>query len=209
MWNSFFNPDNWLFKPFGKFVDIVMLSFLWALCGAVLLPFGAATTALYDSVARCLRGEEPGPLARFFRTLRSELITGGIAGLIVLILGYGLASLHSLLYVQANTGSRVWGTVYIAFWVLLVLINGMLTYIFPVLSRFEFKVGSLISTGIRLSVAHLPSTLLLGIVTTVSIIAVYVMIWPVLFVPALWALVASLPLERIFRPFMEAQDKED
>ena len=66
------------------------------------------------------------------------------------------------------------------FWVLLAAINGVLAYLFPPLSRFEFKVGGLLSTGVRLAMAHLPSTLL-------------------------WALGASLLLERIFRPYMEAR----
>ena len=209
MWNSIFNPDNWLFKPFGKLVDIVILSFSWALCSVVLLPFGGATTALYDAVAHCLRGGEQGPYARFFRSLKSNLLTGGVVGLILLALAFGLSCLHGLLYALADTGDRTWGLIYIAFWVFLILINGMLAYLFPVLSRFEFRVGGLFSTCLRLSIKHLPSTLLLGLITTASIIIVWIMIWPVLFIPCLWALAASLPLERIFRPFMQDQDEEE
>lgn len=204
-----FDPDNWFFKPFGKLVDIFMLSFFWALISAVLLPFGAATTAIYDCASHCLRRGEAGPYVRFFSTLKSSLLTGGAAGLIVLVLGYGFSRAHDLLYALADTGSRNWGMIYAAFWVILVLINGMMAYLFPVLSRFEFKVGGLIITCLRLSMAHLPSTLLLGFVTTAAVIVVYVFIWPVLFVPCLWALAASLPLERIFRPYMQEQETEE
>lgn len=209
MWNRIFNPDNWFFRPFGKLVDIVILSFSWAVCSAFLLPFGAAATALYDAAAHCLRGGEQGPYARFFRTLKGNLVTGGVSGLIVLALGFGLARLHGLVYSLADTGDRAWGMAYIAFWVLLVLINGMITYLFPVLSRFEFQVGGLFSTCLRLSMGHLPSTMLLGFITTAGIIAVWVLVWPVLFIPCLWALAASLPLERIFRPFIEEQNAKD
>ena len=142
--------------------------------------------------------------------MKSNLVTGGIAGLIVLAVGYGLGGLHSLLYALAYTGSRNWGMVYAAFWVMLVLINGMMADWFPVLSRCEFKVGGLITTCLRLSMAHLPSTLLLGLITTAAVIVVCVFIWPVLFIPCLWALAASLPLERIFRPYIqEQQARED
>ena len=203
-----FDPNNWFFKPFGKLVDIVMLSFFWAFLSAVLLPFGAAATALYDSAAHCLRRGEQGPYVRFFSTLKNSLVTGGLAGLIVLALGYGLGSLHGLLYALADTGSRSWSMAYVAFWVILVLINGMMAYLFPVLSRFEFKLGGLISTCLRLSMAHLPSTLLLGLITTAAVVIVCIFFWSVLLVPCLWALAVSLPLERIFRPYMQEREAE-
>ena len=161
-----FDPDNWFFKPFGKPVDIIVPSFLWALISAVLLPFGAASTAVYDCASHCLRRGEAGPYARFFSTLKSNLVTGGAAGLIVLVLGCGLGRAHDLLYALADTGSRSWGMIYVAFWVIL----------------------------------------LLGFITTAAVIVVYVFIWPVLFVPCLWAPAASLPLERIFRPYMQEQE---
>ena len=209
MLQNIFDPDNWFFRPLGKLVDIVMLSLFWLAASAVLLPFGAAATALYDSAAHCLRKGEQGPYARFVSTLKENFITGGIAGAVVLALCYGLCRLHRFLYLQAVTGERLWSALYIAFWVLLVVVNGVLAYLFPLLSRFEFKAGGLFSTGVRLAMAHLPSTLLLGLWTTFCIIAAAVIWLTVLFIPCLWALGASLLLERIFRPYMEAQRPKD
>ena len=209
MFRSIFKSDNWFFRPFGRLVDIVMLSICWLVTSAVLLPFGAATTALYDSAAHCLRKGEQGPYARFVSTLKDNFVTGGVAGAAVLAVCYGLYRLHGVLYLQADTGSRGWGVVYIAFWVLLVTVNGMLAYLFPLLSRFEFSAGRLLSTGVRLSMAHLPSTLLLGLWTTGCLIAVSAMWVSALVMPCLWALGASLPLERIFRPYMQAQRPKD
>lgn len=209
MFQSIFNPDNWFFRPFGKLVDVVMLSICWLAASAVLLPFGAATAALYDSAAHCLRKGEQGPYARFVRTLKENFITGGVVGAVVLALCYGLYRLHGFLYVQADTGSRGWGALYIAFWFLLVAMNGMLAYLFPILSRFEFKAGGLFAAGIRLAMAHLPSTLMLGLWTTACMAAVAVRWIAALFVPALWAWGATLWLERIFRPYMDAQEPKE
>lgn len=206
---SIFDPDNWFFHPFGKLVDIVALSLFWLTASVVLLPFGAASTALYDSAVRCLRKGEQGPYARFVRTLKENFVTGGIAGTVVLALCYGLYRAHSFLYLRADTGSRNWGVLYIAFWVLLAVVNGMLAYLFPLLSRFEFKVGGLFSSGLRLAMGHLPSTLLLGLWTTFCIIIVSMMWLTALFIPCLWALGVSLPLERIFRPYVEAQTPKE
>lgn len=209
MLQSIFNPDNRLFRPFGKLVDIVMLSICWLAAGVLLLPFGAATTALYDSAAHCLRKGEQGPYARFFHTLKENFLTGGIAGVVVLALCYGLYRLHGFLYLQADTGDRTWGVLYIAFWVVLAAVNGTLAYLFPLLSRFEFKAGGLLTTGVRLAMAHLPSTLILGLWTTACIVIVAIQWLSALAVPCLWALGATLLLERIFRPYMEAQEAKN
>lgn len=209
MLQNIFHPNNWFFRPFGKLVDIVMLSICWLAASIVLLPFGAATAALYDSSARCLRKGEQGSYTRFVGTLKENFITGGIAGAVVLTLCYGLYRLHSFLYLQADTGNRAWGVLYIAFWGVLMVVNGTLAYLFPLLSRFEFKAGGLLATGTRLAMAHLPSTLMLGLWTTACIVIVAIMWLSALFIPCLWALGAALPLERIFRPYMEAQASKD
>ena len=174
MFRNIFNPENWLFRPFGRLVDIVMFSFFWLMASIVLLPFGAATAALYESAAHCLQNGEQGPYARFARTLRDNFVTGGVAGAPVLALCYGLYRLHGFLYAQADTGSRNWGVLYIAFWFLLVAVNGIFAYLFPLLSRFEFGVGGLLAAGLRLAMAHLPSTLMLGLWTTACMAAVAV-----------------------------------
>ena len=51
----------------------------------------------------------------------------------------------------------------------------------------------------------MPSTLLLGLWTTFCIVVAAMMWLTALFIPCLWALGATLPLERIFKPYMEAQ----
>ena len=52
---------------------------------------------------------------------------------------------------------------------------------------------------------HLPSMLLLGLWTTACAAAVAIQWLSAPFIPCLWALGASLLLERIFRPYMEAR----
>lgn len=207
MFKSIFNSDNWFFKPFGWLVDIVCLSMCWWLGSALILPFGAATAALYDSCARCLRKGELGAYARFWNTLKGNFRTGAVVGTPMLAVCLGLGRLHWTIYALADTGSRGWGTVYVAFWVILAVVNGILAYVFPMLSRFEFTASGLASTALKLAVAHLPSTFLLGIWTTGCLALVFMQWLTAFFVPCLWTLGATVLLERIFRPYMEAGKK--
>ena len=56
----------------GKLTDVLALSLLWTFLSLPLFTLGAATTALYDSVAHCVRGGEAPPYARFFRAFKAE-----------------------------------------------------------------------------------------------------------------------------------------
>ena len=205
MFKSIFNADNWFFRPFGWFVDVVTLSLMWVVCGLVILPLGGASAALYDASARGIRAGELAPWSRFVQSLRENFRIGIPAGVIVLAACYGLFRLHGLFYALADTGDRRWGAAYIAFWVALALINGLLAWVFALLSRFEFGLGGLFATAIRLGFAHLPSTMALGAFTTLCLVIGGAFLWTLFFLPCLWALGASLPVERVFRPYMEEQ----
>ena len=66
------------------------------------------------------------------------------------------------------------------------------------LSRFTFCAGGLIGTCWKLALNHLPSTLLLGLLPAAAAWACLSFWIPVLVLPAVAALLASLPLVRIF-----------
>lgn len=206
MLKRFFSSENWLFRPFGWFVDVVVLSLMWVVCSLVILPFGGATAALYDAAARGMRQGEADTWGRFIRSLKENFRVGIPAGVIALAVCYGVYRLHGLLYALADTGNRGWGAAYAAFWVVLVLVNGLLAWVFSILSRFEFRLGGLFSTALRLGFAHLPSTLALGAFTTLCFVVGGCLLWTLFFLPCLWALGASLPVERVFRPYMGERD---
>ena len=53
------------------------LSVLWLLCSLPVLTLGAATTALYDSVVRCIRYKQPKPPTPASSVLfKNELVPG-------------------------------------------------------------------------------------------------------------------------------------
>lgn len=209
MFKSIFNGDNWLFRPFGWLVDVVVLSVMWVVCALLLVPFGGGTAALYDAAARGIRARDLAPWSRFISSLKENFAVGILAGAVVLAVSFGLYRLHGAVYALADTGERTWGAVYIAFWGMLTLVNGLLAWVLPLLSRFQFGLGGLLSTALRLGMAHLPSTLALGLFTTGCLVLGGMFLWSLFFLPCLWALGASLIVERVFRPYMEAQQSGD
>ena len=73
----------------ASLTDILALSVLWLLCSIPVLTLGAATTALYDSVVRCIRYKMPRPYERFFRTFKNELVPGALLTLLTKSMLFG------------------------------------------------------------------------------------------------------------------------
>lgn len=207
MLNKIFNPENGFWKLMGILVDVFAFSLMWLVCAATVVLLGPGTTALYDAMAWHLRKGELGGYARFWESLKANFKVGCPAGLAVAALGYALAKCHGALYTAAAAGDRTMFALYIAFWVCFVVICGIAAYIFPVLSRFTFGVGGLLSTGVKLAFAHPLTTLGLGVVTAGCILLCAIYWLPALVLPYAWAWLASLLLERVFKPFMEEQGK--
>ena len=202
MFRGFFSADNPFFVPFGKLVDVVCLSLLWVVCSLPIVTVGPATAALYDSTARCLRGGQGGPYARFLRTFRESLQAGVPAGLLAAAAAWGIYRLHRFLYLRA-LGRGLWYAGYFFFWVVALVVIGALGYLLPALSRFDLSLGRLLGNCWKLSMIHLPSTAALGVLLTAAFIFFYDLPFlAIFFLPCLTALAASLLLERIFKPFM-------
>lgn len=207
MFRQVFNPENGFFRVIGKFTDVMLLSLLWLVCSLPLFTLGPATAALYRSTVRCVRGGQDGPFTMFFATFKENFKVGALTSLVVIAVGAGLILLRAVLYALAGT-IYLAGIYYYAFHVLLLIPLGILCYLFPVLSRFTFRVGGLLGNSARLAVAHLPSTLLMALVL-VGAVLLCLQLWLLIIVmPALVALVHSFLLERIFKPYETQPEQE-
>ncbi len=207
MLNKIFNPENGFFKFISVLTDVFAFSILWLVCAATVVGLGPGTTALYDAMARHLRKGQPGGYVRFWESLKSNFKVACPTGLVVAAAGWGMVKLHGALYAGAMAGDRTAFMLYVAYWIFFVLVCGVAAYLFPVLSRFTFGVGGLLVTSVKLALAHPLTTLLLGLLTGGGIL-VCVLWWywlPWLVLPYVWARVASLLLERVFKPFIEEQ----
>lgn len=206
MAGGIFNPDNWFYRSTEKLVDLVFLSVFWLGCSIPVVTIGPATAALYNAVVRCIRGDERNSWGVFLRTFRAELKAGALATLAVLPAAAVLVFLQGLIYQTAVTSAGA--ALYAAYRVFLLLPLGMACYLFPVLSRFTFRTGGLLLSSAKLAVAHLPSTVALGLLLGLAIWVCSFLPLLAVVLPAVMALVQSLFLERIFRPYILAQRGE-
>ena len=187
-----FRYQGWLWRVLNTLTDILFLSVLWLACCIPVVTLGAATTALYDSVVRCIRYKHPGVYKRFFRTLRNELgrgclctlLWGAVAGISFLMLAW-----------LRENGAVAAGS---AYYVALVIPLGAACWVFPILSRYSFTFRQLNVTAVKFALGHLPSTVILVLMTGGVIGASIRWIFPLAFAPAVLMLLWSLFTEPAF-----------
>ena len=209
---EFFNPEKGIWAWLSTLVDVVGLSVLWiALCLPV-VTIGPATAALYYAVVRYVRRRESGAFGGYLRSFRANFAVGLRATLTVIPLfllllgGYRIVCWY---------GTRLGGMAYIlyvAYYFALVLPAGVVCWLFPLLGRFEYGVRDLFRTAFQLTAAHLPSTVILVLLTGQSAVFCLNRWWPVVFLPSVGMLLASLFTERIcckYFPELAAEEREE
>ena len=141
MFHSLFNPENTFWRWMAGLADILVLSVLWLLCS--------------------VRGGRGDAWRRFFHTFRAELKTATIACAIwealLLVLFWVLRRLWAAALAGVS-GAAMLGAAYL---VAMLIPVGAFCWMFPILSRFTFRVGGLLWTSIQISLAHLPSTVVI------------------------------------------------
>lgn len=209
---EFFNPEKGIWAWLSTLVDICGLSILWIFLCMPVITIGPATAALYYTVVKCVRRRESGAFGYYFRSFRTNFKPGLWAGLIAIP---GALLLFSGHFVVRWYGTRVGGVayvLYVAYYFALILPAGVLCWLFPLLGRFDYQVKDLFCTALQLTIAHLPSTIVVVLLTAQTAVFCIERWWPVVFMPVLTMLLASLFLERIFQkysPELAPEEREE
>ena len=206
--DNLFRPDAFLWRWCSRILDIMVLSILWFFCSLPAVTTGAASAALYDAAVHGIRRDEPGAYARFLRTFRRELRIAVPVWLVWGTVAAGLLWCGQLIgtAVQEPGPVRAAATALVA---LLFLVLGTLSWIFPLLSRFQFSFRTLNRTAWQFCFAHLPSSLALVVLLSLSAWGCVRFLFPVFFVPCTEALLASFLIERAFQKHLPQEIPEN
>ena len=111
------------------------------------------------------------------------------------------------LWNRAVYGEISWMLFSAAAFVMLVIF-GIGSILFPQLSRFENPAMVLLANTLRLGMANLPLTVGLGLVNAAVVFLCVRYVFPVFFLPALGALISTLFIEPMFKPYMPEAERE-
>ena len=161
MFRNLINPDNGLMITMNQITDCIFLSLFWLLGCMPVFTAGASCAALYDSVYRRFRLGEQRSWSRFFSSFTRDLKASLLPNvLFVAALWFGIKGLIAL-WNNAVYGQISW-PLFSALTFLAVTVLGVLSVLFPLLSRFDNSLPLLLKNTVLLGLSNLPRTIALG-----------------------------------------------
>lgn len=205
MFQKLFNPDNALMITMSQITDCIFLSLFWMAGCFPVVTAGASFAALYDASFRAYRKGDKHSWQRFWKTYLRNLKSGILPTLVFLAVfaggSWGLVQLWNAAVYETVSWGVFSGCTFAGVFCL-----GVLSVLFPMLSRFENSFGGLLKNTVLLALVNLPRTIVLGGVNAVTIFLCARFIFPLFFLPALAALIGSLLIEPMFKPYMNEEN---
>lgn len=205
MFRKFLNPDNALMITMTQITDCIFLSLFWLLGCFPVVTMGASFAALYDATFRGFRQGDKHCWSRFGQVYRDNWKASLLPTIVFLAAFSLLGKVLISLWNSAVAGNLSWmlfsGGAFIG-----VLVLGILSLMFPVLSRFENSFPGLLKNTVFLGLANLPRTLMLGVLNACAFLLCVRYIFPLFFLPSLMALISTLLIEPMFKPYMPSED---
>ena len=205
MFRNLLRPDSGLMITMTQLTDTIFLSLFWILGCFPVVTIGTACAALYDAAYRGFRQGEKHSWQRFWKVFKDNWKAGIVPTVLFLILAFLLGKGMIGLWNAAVYGQISW-MLFAAGEFLGVTALGILSVLFPVLSRFENSLGMLLKNTLFLALANLPRTILLGILSAAAVLLCARFVFPLFFLPSLGALIASVLVEPMFKPFLPEED---
>ena len=198
--SGFFNPDNWLWKFFGKAFDFFGLSCMWLLSSMFIVTIGPASIACYDAAAHCMRRDEKNMAGRFFRTLKRELVPGILITLVWAVIFFILWTGFQIVSQMSQPLLTV------VYYFSMAVPLGALCWLIPIQSRFVYKFGQLHKMAFFFALRHLPHTLAILALALVTLELCIDFPFFVIFLPGIMVYCQSFFIEKVFKKYTPEEE---
>ena len=159
-----FQPDSLLIRFLTKTCDLLFLNIMFVLSCVTIVFSGAAVASLYAVTLKMIRGQDYAPIKGFLRALRENFLPSFSTTILLFGDVTLLAVLRGALYAETLLMSP---TLFVLLAIITILLTALLSWLFPLLARFENTFSRHLNNAVRLSLVNLPVTFLL---TTVNLL---------------------------------------
>lgn len=157
----------------NKLGDMFFLNLVFILTCIPVVTIGNALIALYTVTLKMAKGQEGYVVKSYFKAFKDNLKQGLVVGIVLEIALFVLIyDAGVLLYSQEIYGAPGFFITIAA----LVLIVMVVHYLFPLMAKYENKLGTTILNAVILSISKFPFTILLVLLTAVPVVVVWT--WP-------------------------------
>lgn len=147
-----FDIDGGLFRTLSRISDLIILNLLFLVTAIPVVTIGVNLTAVCSITNKMVRNEESYIWRSYWKSWKQNFRQGLIIWLVFLAFGAFLLADCFLASRMGNGGFplKVIFTLLFVFWIM------GLSYVFPILSRFDNSTKNIIRNAILMSIRHLP-----------------------------------------------------
>ncbi len=210
--NQLFSTDGAVYRFLTTTGNIILATVLWMVGCIPVVTIGTSTAAFYYTMVKSVRKDVGYVHSEFWRGYKLNLKKGVAATVLLLALGVLLGLEMWLVLENGVEVSRIWYTLS----GLLMLLMALITlYLFPVMSRFDMKLGKLCMLAFVISIRFWYITLALAAGLVIMVLAqFYLLPIPlILLTPGLWCYASSFLVEKAMKAYMpkpeQAKEQDD
>lgn len=188
--------------------ELIMLSVVFMACCIPVITLGSSIASLYYSVIKSVRRNRGTALGEFFSSMKRTLAKGC---LITFEIAVWFAALYFgrriLLALDTDMGKSM-SVIYL---ILMTASLGLVAYIFPILSRFEMKVGKMWKLAFVMCIRFFPITVALVVGTVLlGVLQFYKLPMAcILLLPGVWCFIITFMMERALLAYMPEPEEDD
>ena len=162
-----FQPDSLLIRFLTKTCDLLFLNIMFVLSCVTIVFSGAAVASLYAVTLKMIRGQDYAPIKGFLRALRENFLPSFSTTILLFVDVTLLAVLRGALYAETLLMSP---TLFVLLAIITILLTALLSWLFPLLARFENTFSRHLNNAVRLALVNLPVTFLLTAVNLLPLL---------------------------------------
>ncbi|WP_455539615.1 YesL family protein [Terrisporobacter sp.] len=170
--DNLFRYDNKFFEVLGKISDIIILNLLCIISCLPIITIGASITATYSVALQMVKGEESYISREFIKRFKENLKFSTKVWVIMLVLGMVLS--FDFYISRLINNEYVSMILQFGLTIISIIFIFSLSYVFPIISKFENTTKNTIINSILISIQHLPQTILIVLINLSPIILTFV-----------------------------------
>lgn len=208
LFKKVFSYDGGFMEFLRKTGELIMLSVVFLVCCIPVITAGSSVASLYYSVIKSVRRNRGTALGEYFSSMKRTLAKGSL-------ITFETAVWFALLYFGRNIllalDTDLGKSMSVIYLILMTASLGVVAYIFPILSRFEMKVGAMWKLAFVMCIRFFPITVAL-VVGTVLLGWAQIFVFPmacVILVPGVWCFIITFMMERALLAYMPEPEEDD
>ena len=204
--HGLFNYDGFVVQTMNRIADCICLSILWLVSSLPVITVGAATTALYYSMNKCVRRSEGGVWKTYWHAFAANFKQAtGLWLTLFAVYGALVACCYSS-YLMCINGYLPKELFYFLL-IVIAVITLWASFVFPYLAKFQNTNRNVLKNCVYITVMNFPVALLNLVALLLCALGISMFPLAIVCAPGIYMVISCYATEPVFRKYMSEEDR--